>query len=251
MGWVSYLGITQKDTYAQESLNWATQAIGQDYVNLFLALPAILICSYFLLRGSLRAYLVWLGVLVYMIYSYVLYAFFVHFGPNFLIYVAILGLSFYSAAGSLMEFDLGNPIDAFHNVRIAFPRALLAAIGIAFYFLWLNDIIRALLSDSLPSGVSETGLAVNPIQVMDMAFILPGSLIASYLLGQKKLGGYIFAVPLLVFFSIMGVAIIAMFQVLAMKGFPSSPAQSLMMGVIVLLAVITVFDFLRNTNETD
>jgi hypothetical protein len=251
MAWVSYRGISSSATYGEETLNWAAQATGQDYVNLFLAAPLLLICAYFLLRGSLRAYLVWLGVLIYMVYSYILYAFFVHFGPNFLVYVAILGLSFYSAVGSLMEFDLQNPINTFFRARVAYARILLGAIGILFYFLWLSDIWRALSTDSLPSGVSEIGTSINPIHVLDMAFILPGALITAYLLGEKKLGGYLFAVPLLTFFTVMGVAIIAMFRVLADKGFPSAPAQSVLMGLIALLSVVISYDFLRGVSEQD
>lgn len=50
-------------------------------------------------RGSGRAHLVWLGVLVYLIYSYIIYALSVQFNPLFLVYVALLGCSLYALIG--------------------------------------------------------------------------------------------------------------------------------------------------------
>lgn len=40
-------------------------------------------------RGSSRAPLVWLGIAIYLAYSYLLYAMFVHFTPLFPVYVAV------------------------------------------------------------------------------------------------------------------------------------------------------------------
>jgi hypothetical protein len=48
--------------------------VGQDAANLFVVVPAMLIALYFVYRGSARATLVWLGLLIYTIYSYALYA---------------------------------------------------------------------------------------------------------------------------------------------------------------------------------
>lgn len=45
-------------------------------------------------KGSVKAFLVWSGVPLYLIYAYVIYAFDIHFNRLFLVYVAILGLSF-------------------------------------------------------------------------------------------------------------------------------------------------------------
>jgi hypothetical protein len=48
----------------------------------------------FVSKGSVKAFLLWIGILLALIYSYVIYAFAVHFNSLFLVYVAILGLSF-------------------------------------------------------------------------------------------------------------------------------------------------------------
>jgi hypothetical protein len=245
MAWVSFLGITSAATYAKETANWAAQAVGQDYANLFLVFPLLLGCVYFLRRGSLPAYLFWLGTLIYMTYSYVLYSFFVHFGPNFLFYVAILGLSFYSLVGSLMEFELADPAGTFARVRTRYARLLLLLVGTLFSLLWLSDIAGALSEGGVPSGTADIGAWVNPIQVLDLAFLLPGALLTAHFLERRRMGGYIFAVPFLTFFAIMGVAIVSMFRSQAAAGFPTAGAQSLVMLLITLLSAAAAYDFLR------
>ena len=67
------------------------RAGAKNIANLFCVFPAMLAALHFAFRGSARAGLVWLGLLIYVAYSYILYAFFVHFGPWFLVYVAVLG----------------------------------------------------------------------------------------------------------------------------------------------------------------
>lgn len=249
MAWVSYLGIFVSDTYARETLNWASQAIGQDYVNLFLAAPALIISAYFINKGSLKAYLVWLGVLIYVIYSYILYAFFIHFGPHFLVYVAVLGLSFYSLVGSLSDVGWDSLPDIFSGVKVAHAKMLLSGVALMFSFLWLSDIMDALSKNSLPAGVADIGLWVNPIQVLDLAFLLPGAVITALLLGKKKSAGYLFAVPLMVFFMIMGVAIILIFWILSKNGYPFPAAQGILMSAIVIANLIVGYDFLNKVDR--
>ena len=98
-------GILLKSIYARETLSWAVQGIGQDIVNI-VAVVVLFIAVYFVNKGSVKAFLVWSGVLLYLIYAYVIYAFDVHFNRLFLVYVAILGLSFYALVGSVIHLHL-------------------------------------------------------------------------------------------------------------------------------------------------
>lgn len=242
---VSLLGIAQSNTYAKETVNWAGQAMAQDYVNLFIVFPVLLISIFCIKRNSLKAFLVWLGLLLYLIYSYILYSFFIHFGPLFLLYVAILGLSFYSFVGALATLKWQDLEKSFATVNVKPASALLAVTSILFYFLWLSDIFGALLNGRLPQDLDKIGLFVNPIQVLDLAFLLPGALIVSVLLWRKKIIGLVLAVPIIVFFIAMGVAIIAIMIVLAQKGFSLPIPPLVMMGGVIGLSLTTALGFLK------
>ena len=86
------VGFFIDDIYRDAPVN-AAQAVGQDLITLVVALPTLVISAILALRGSRRAHLVWLGVLVYLVYTYLTYALAIQFNPLFLVYVALLGCS--------------------------------------------------------------------------------------------------------------------------------------------------------------
>ena len=81
------------------------QALSQDISSLAITSPAWLILAVLALRGSLRAYLLWLGVLIFTVYNYAIYTFSVPFGPLFLLWVAVFGLTIYALIGGVTTMD--------------------------------------------------------------------------------------------------------------------------------------------------
>src|SRR3990172_5342244 len=69
---------------------------GNDIVTLFIAVPILVAAMIFSRRGSLKAQLVWMGALDYMLYNYAFYLFAARFNAMFLVYVALLGLSIFA-----------------------------------------------------------------------------------------------------------------------------------------------------------
>ena len=241
----SLLGIFFEGTYSRETKAWAVQAVGQDYANLLVVI--ILIAStYFLSRDSLRSYLVWLGAYIYIIYAFAIYAFAVHFNFLFLIYVLILGASFFTMIGGLKAVDTANIASVLRkNTRSRMLSALLMLVGIMFSALWLSEIVPFLQSNEVPPVLIELGLLTNPVHVLDLAFILPGTIISSILLWRRKALGLLLAVPLLVFMATMGAGIIAMFILSASNGGPSVLPAGLAIGTIMLLSTIFSYLFLK------
>lgn len=83
-----------------------TTWLGNDAVTLFLAVPILVAALVFTGRGSLKAQLVWLGVLDYMLYNYAFYLFGAAFNAFFLIYAALLGLSIFALIFGLVSLDV-------------------------------------------------------------------------------------------------------------------------------------------------
>jgi len=120
--------------------------------------------------------------------------------------------------------------------------ALLVIIGNFFISLWLSEIVPNLLSNKIPANLIETGLWVNPVHVLDLAFVLPGIIITSALLWRKQMWGFLLAVPFLVFLVTMGMGIIAMFIISAIKGMPTTSPAVMIIGLIMILS--TYFPYL-------
>lgn len=245
MALVSLLGITSPGTYGKETPNWAAQALGQDWINLAVVFPMLLISALVVLRQkSVRGLLIWFGALIYLIYSYTLYSFFVHFGPLFLLYVAILSLSFYSFVGGLVSLDWQAMSKVLSGVATKPAGILLATIAVLFSLLWLADILGALARGGTPADLGKIGLWVNPVHVLDLSFLLPGAFIVAVLLRRKRTLGLVLAAPLLTFFVLMGLAIISMMIVTSQKGFALALPQVFVMGAIIVASSIIAIRYL-------
>lgn len=241
----SLCGIFLETTYARETSAWAIQAIGQDYANLA-AVIVLLVSTWFVARHSLRGYLVWLGTYLYLIYAFAIYAFAIHFQFLFLTYVLILGLSFYTLAGGLMTSDRDMIASALRgNPRANAVSVFLLIIGVLFSLLWLSEIIPNIGAGTISPGLIETGLLVNPVHVLDLAFLLPGMIITSFLLRRGDIRGSLMAVPLLVFAATMGLGILAIFGISALRGLSYPVPAGVMIGTIVVVSTTLSYLFLR------
>jgi hypothetical protein len=194
--------------YAREAHAWAVQGMGQDAVDLFVVVPLLVGILPLLRRDSVRAWLVWVGLMFYVAYSYVLYSFFVHFGPLFLVYVGALGMSFYAIVGSFVAVDRRQLETLFNRTRVPYAAAgLLIGQAALFGVLWLSQIADALISGQPPAEVMSLGFMVNPIHVLDLAFALPAIMAAGVLLWRRHALGFLFGPPLLTFSALMSLAI--------------------------------------------
>jgi hypothetical protein len=242
--YASLSGIINSETYSKETANWALQAVGQDIGNL-LAVPILLLCTYWITKNSPKAYLIWLGTLIYFIYAYMVYGFFIHFNFLFLVYVSILGLASYTLIGGLLELYSLNQVKLLAVKRVKPASILLILIGILFGFLWLSEVISALLSGQEPKSIVVAGLWVNPIQVIDLALVLPGMILTGILLWQKKLIGYLFAAPWLSFSALMGIGIVANMVLELNKGNSEAIVPLIMVGLIVSASLIVLYLYLK------
>lgn len=127
-------GLFVPGAYSRETANWATQARAQDWVDLLLAAPILLVSAFLAYKKSSKAYLVWLGTLFFIVYSFLLYAFLVNFNAMFPVYMAVLGLSIYFLIFSLaQERNMVEKIYHTESWRRKGSAILLLVSGILFY----------------------------------------------------------------------------------------------------------------------
>lgn len=206
----------------------------------------LLIAAYFVNNGSLKAFLVWSGVLLYLLYAYLIYAFDVHFNSLFLVYVAIVGLSFYALVGSVMHLHLDSLHASFPvTTRARAVSVFLLVLGIVFYLLWLREDIPALLAGNIPPGVTATNLPTNTVHVLDIGLYLPAMLITALLLWRRKLLGYLLGGALLVFSILTGTAILVIFLITSSKGMPTSIGVEAFIAIIIVVGLVLSVLYIR------
>ena len=236
--WVSYSGIFVHGTYRQETVLYASQGIGQDWVNLFLVVPFLVLSAILAWKGSKTWQLLWSGALFYLAYSFAIYAFSVHFNGLFLGYCAVLGLSLYSLVYFSTTID---QIRYASGPRVPVLNRLIAGyfFGIAglFALLWLAEVVPASLAGNTPASVRAAGLLTNPVHVLDLAICLPGLVLVGILLLRGLKSGLIWTPALLIFIIAMAAAIVGMTLVMAEKGLD---LDIFLLGVFVAVAVVSV-----------
>jgi hypothetical protein len=114
----SVTALSVKSIYATLTPAFLAEALAQDVVNVTIVSPFWLVLGWLALRGSWRAYLLWLGVLAFTVYNYVIYAFAIPFGPLFLLWVAVLGLCIYALIGGIISINY-NAVQSLFTSRRA------------------------------------------------------------------------------------------------------------------------------------
>jgi hypothetical protein len=244
----SLAGIFVGDIYAAETADWAGQAVGQDIANLLLY-PLLLGLAYRAARGSLRAYLAWTGLLAYSAYTYAIYAFSIHFGPLFLLYVAVLGLSVYALIGSLTSIDAERVKNSFAPATPVKQTAwVINTLVLVFFTLWLSADIPATIRNAPAQELRDSGLLTNPVHVLDLSLFLPAMALAgTFLLGKRALG-FVLAPVVLVAGIGIAVGVVSLSVVLSHRG-QSSIAVAPFMALLALVELLVLYRLLRHLDD--
>lgn len=171
--------------YHRETSTLADAATAQDVVNLLLVAPLLVALGSQARRGHARAHLLWLGCLAFTVYNYAIYAFSIHFGPLFLPWVAVLGLSTFALVGDLSTVDLAVGTRFVARRTQPWVGWFLIAGATLFTLLWLREIIPDLAAGSPSTSASAWKVPTNPVHVLDLAFFLPATATSGILLLRR------------------------------------------------------------------
>lgn len=247
---VSYCGAFLPQTYARETASMAAQGAGQDLFDLFIVVPLLFISFLFLRKGSAPAHAVYTGTVLYILYSFVIYSFGVHFNALFLAYCAVLGVSFYTCL-IMISVQMHHEANwrSAAGARVKGIGVFFIVVAVLFYGLWLKDVVPPLLRGGVPQSVSEYNLLVNPVHVLDLAIMLPALLIAAVSLLKRKPLGYTLAPVLLVFIVLMTLALAAMVLVLYVRRISEDPTVTLVFILMALFSLFFLHNFFKKTHS--
>src|SRR5215216_2626569 len=143
----------------RDAPTWVAQARGQDLVTLVVVVPLMLMAQVSARRGSTRAFLVWLGAVGYLAYSYAIYAFSAHFNSLFLVYVATFGIATYTLVLGFAGIDAARVARAFdQHTPTRLVGIVLVVMSVLTALMWLAQDVPALFSGRVPSDVLDAGL---------------------------------------------------------------------------------------------
>jgi len=200
--------------YRHMSADVAIQGIAQDYVTFFVGVPLLLFGFYWYRKRSKRGAFLLAGSSGYFFVTYLFYTSMGMYNELFLVYVALLGLSFFTLLNTLLSFDLPRLAKGFE--REAARRAVgifLIVNSILIGLMWLGVVVPPLLDGTLyPEGVEHYTTLI--VQGLDLGLLLPLSFVSGRLLLLKRPLGYLAGSTYIVFLAILMTALTA--KVLAM-----------------------------------
>ncbi len=219
-----------RETPAREYLGATLR--GQDVLTLLTA-PVLVVTAHLARRGSLRAHLVWLGVLAYVTYTYLMYVV-VPYNDAFLLYVAAIGLSFWALLDGAIRTDVHVLHEAAHHLPRRGVGWFLIVTGSLFALLWLVQDLS-----TLPGGVPD-GLFVydvpSTVHVLDLAFVLPLVVGSGVLLLRGHPAGPALGAVVLVKMVTLGLALLAMAVGTAVAGGPLNVAEVVSWSLIAVVS---------------
>jgi hypothetical protein len=242
----SVVGLSSAATiYGQETASLADQATAQDLVNLLLVAPLVLVLGWRAHGGHLPAYFGWLGCVTFTVYNYAIYAFSIHFGPLFLVWVGVLGLSIFALIGSLATVDTSAIKAYFAGRPLRWPGWFLIGAAALFTLLWLSQILPDLLAHRPSRSASEWNVPTSPVHVLDLAFFLPAAATTGVLVLRRHRWGYATVAGQLTWLALTCLPVMVTPLVADVRGHQPGWAVIVPIGVMLLVAGTTLGWVLR------
>jgi hypothetical protein len=179
---------------------------GQDLVTLA-TVPVLVVAAVRARAGSLRAHLLWAGLMLYYAYSYVMYAF-APFTDVFLLYVAVMGMASFGLFDGVLRLRVHVVSAAFEDAPRRAAGVFLLVVGVLFVALWLAMIVPA-IPGGLPAGRQTYDIA-SAVHILDLAFVLPLLIAVGVMLWRGHVAGPALAAVLLCLKVALALALLGM-----------------------------------------
>lgn len=196
---------------ALEGINAAlAEARGWSLITLSVALPLLAVGLTTARQGSRSGHLLWLGTLVYLVYTYLELAVSPPFTVLYLPYIVAFACAIPALVQGVAALDASAVQRALGE---HFPRRSIAAFGLATGVLlslaWLRGIVAQTVAAEFgwPTGIAAIGHVVH---ALDLGLQAPLGIATAVLLLRKRAGGCVLAGLMLTNSLCMGLALTAM-----------------------------------------
>lgn len=210
--------------YGHMPADVAIQGIAQDWITLFVAVPLLLISLAGFLKNNLKAHFALAGTVGYLFVTYLFYLNMGTYNVMFLVYAALLGLTFFALLNLLLSFD-------YAAIGKAFPKSsppkwtggFLMFNSIAIAWMWLGIVVPPLIDGTIyPEELFHFTTLV--VQGLDLGLLLPLSFVSGYLLYRRAALGLVSGTVYIVFLSLLMTALSAKIAAMALNGVNVIPA---------------------------
>ena len=186
------------DPYAAVPDHLRPGAWSQDTLSAPAAL-ALLAVNWRLRQGWAKSWLIWAGLLGYLVYAYALYSFDRVMNPAYPLYLAVLVASVLAVVLFVRAVEPGRLVSAHRPPPRRAVAGLFGVLVVVFTALWLSQLLPAMAARQPSPG--------QTIFVLDLAFALPLTGLTAWLLWRGTPVGDLMAIPMLMKVAVLGVSV--------------------------------------------
>lgn len=244
------VSIYARGLYQNDSVSVAMQGIGQDIVTIILGVPLLIISLYLARKGLIKGKLLLTGVLGYFLYTYASYSFLSMYNSFFLIYVALMSMSFFAFTLSMISFDMKRlPSNFSDKLPVRAIGGLLIFIACVLGLMWLKIILTPLISGTVPVQLEH--YTTLTIQALDLGFVIPAAILSGVLLIKREAFGYLLATVMTIKETTLLAAITAMIITQAVAGLQVGTTTIAVFLLFDLIIIACLLLIMKNVKETE
>jgi hypothetical protein len=209
----------------------------QDLLSLLFA-PLLLVVMVYTQRGSLRAFVLWAGLLIYVAYYYAFYCFGFVYTVFYPLYLLLMGLATYSLIGMLTSVDLPR---FRQHVGNQMPVRLISgvlAMTLLFIPIWLSIMFQGIRTQQ--AGTTDL------VFVLDLPFLIPACVLAAVQIWRRRPLGYLLSGPLLFKATVSGILLTGGEFLKMQWGLPPALDQLAMYLFLAVVGSIGLVLYMRN-----
>ena len=195
-------------------------------MTLVVAVPVLTLAIIYSARGSVRARLLWLGSLYYMVYNYAFYVFGIPVTRLYLPWIALFVFSGFAFALGIGNLDIRSVASRFSSRTPGrWVAGFLSYTAIMISFLWISKWVKFLTTGRVPD-VNGSQFAYQVIAAVDLSFMVPLQVSAAYLLFRRRTWGFVLGSVALV----QGAVYTAVMATICVFGWKLTPGSQLFSG---------------------
>lgn len=224
---------------------------GNDLATLIVAVPLLIGSMVLARRGSIRALLVWFGVLTFTLYNYAFYLFAAAFNWFFWLYAALFSLSIFGLIFGLTKIDADAIGRRFHpQTPVRLISGYIALFSIFMGSMWIIRSLSFFTTGEVPSDIVQTGHPTGIVYALDLSLVVPFMLLSAVWLWQRQAWGFILATMLMIKGFIYPLALVVMSLISFYAGTGYDPLTPFY-AVLCLGCLVSAGLLLRNTKPFD
>jgi len=165
---------------------------GNDIVTLILAIPMMITAMIFVKRGSIRAELIWLGMLDYMLYNFTYYLFGAAFNWFFLLYVTLFTLSIFTLIFGLINIDATSIAQRFRaSTPVKWISGYMFFVAIGLSTVYVDQSLDFIITGVIPPIIEKVDNPTNVVFALDLSLLVPVLVLGAIWLWKRQPWGYI------------------------------------------------------------